>query len=511
MSGENWGALGGEQFKGDPQAFKTLSTYWGDVSQAFDPIKKPDTDALGVSARNFDSALGEMESAFSKAKEAAEALEKLCNGWADQLQQFQDSAAKLARKAGDAQQSIDSHRRTLEGLSKDDKKGGGKEKSLREDIVDAESDLKAARFEFEQLKVSHDQLEKSFQGSYVAPEFSSVTAQTTSHSSLGRRFAACIGQIEQGHPELGSVLEFTRSMLPFEDDGSIKSSFFYNDLLFAHIGGVEKALSSFRLGLGPGSGAGSSKMFAKLTGFEGDVYFPNPLKEKLKLTSGFIGSKLHTMDLEGAFKNALDGNMRNLDEATKSLVGSTDELAAGMASSVRGMFPKYSLPIDAVSKSFDRLGESKNVIATNAKVLSESADGAVGAFAKHLPMVGKLSKRIPVIGNAISGVSNYSEYYDEDKHASSSEGEKRARAAGASLVTTGTGIAGGAAAGAATGAVLGSVVPGLGTAVGGVVGGIAGGIVGGWAGEEGAKALNLDDAAADFAGGIFNNVKGVLG
>lgn len=83
MSGENWGALGGEQFKGDPQAFKTLATYWGDVSQAFDPIKKPDTDALGVSARNFDSALGEMESAFSKAKEAAEALEKLCNGWAD--------------------------------------------------------------------------------------------------------------------------------------------------------------------------------------------------------------------------------------------------------------------------------------------------------------------------------------------------------------------------------------------------------------------------------------------
>lgn len=46
MSGENWGALGGEQFKGDPQAFKTLATYWGDVSQDFDPIKKPDTDAL---------------------------------------------------------------------------------------------------------------------------------------------------------------------------------------------------------------------------------------------------------------------------------------------------------------------------------------------------------------------------------------------------------------------------------------------------------------------------------
>lgn len=246
-----------------------------------------------------------MESAFSKAKETAGSLEQLCKGWADQLQQLQDSAAKLARKAGDAQQSIDSHRRKLEGLSKDDKKGdksAGQEKSLREGLADGESDLRAARFDFEQLKVSHDQLEKSFQGSYVAPEFSSVTAQTTSHSSLGRRFAACIGQVEQAHPELGSVLEFTRSMLPFEDDGSIKSSFFYNDLLFAHVGGVEKALSSFRLGLGPGSGAVSSKVLAKLTGFEGDVYFPNPLKEKLKLTSGFIGSKLHTMDLEGGFQ-----------------------------------------------------------------------------------------------------------------------------------------------------------------------------------------------------------------
>ncbi|WP_237243011.1 hypothetical protein [Rothia nasimurium] len=511
MSGENWGALGGEQFKGDPHAFRALAAYWGDVSKAFDSIKKPETDAIGVTARNFDSALGEMESAFDKAKETAEALEKLCDRWSDRLHQLQDSAERLARRAGDAQESIDSCRRKLEKLNQGDKQSDdtvSRERRLREDFVDAESNLRVARYEFWKLNENYVQLERFFENSYIAPKFSTVSAHTTSRSSLGRRFAALVGEIEQEHPEWATALEFVRSMLPFEDDGSVKSSLFYNDLFFAHIGGIEKALSSFRLGLGPGSGAQKSIFLSKILGYDKDIYFPNPLKEKFKLTSGYIGSNLQKLDLEGAFKNALDANVKNLDDWAKSLVGNTDELAAGMAESVRKLFPKYSLPINAISKNLDHLGESKNIIASNAKILSESFEGKVGAFAQHLPMVGKLSKKIPAIGTAMSAVSNYSEYYDNDKHASSSEGEKRARAVGASVATTGSGFAAGAASGAALGAVLGSVVPGVGTAIGGVVGSIAGGIIGGWAGEEAAKKLNVDDGMADFFGNIYQGIKG---
>lgn len=46
--------------------------------------------------------------------------------------------------------------------------------------------------------------------------------------------------------------------------------------------------------------------------------------------------------------------------------------------------------------------------------------------------------------------------------------------------------------------------------MGGVVGSVVGGIVGSWAGEEGAKAIGLDDWAADTSGNLFKGVKGIF-
>ncbi|MFW0182832.1 hypothetical protein ACN082_04930 [Rothia sp. CCM 9417] len=511
MSGENWSALGGEQFKGSPQDFKNLANYWRDAADALSGVQKPSSEALGNSAKNFDAAMGETESAFTKAQQGCDELERLCSAWAAELESLQKLASDLAKQAGAAQESISSSQKQLEGLSRKENKDSateGKQKSLQEAVSNAQLDLAMARSVFSNLKISYDFQVNSFKGAYHSPEFISISATTNSQSPLGRQIASWIGGLQSAHPDKAGILNFADSVLPFQGDGTVKASFFYNDLLFAGIGGVEKALSSFRLGLGAGSGAGKSTALSKMFGFADNIYFPNPIKEKVKIASGFVGSKLKGKDLEGFFKKCLEANAKNLDRGTRRLMGNTNELAAGMAESVRGVFSKYSLPISALNKDFKKMGDSKNVIAANAKYLSENVGGKVGAFAKHMPMVAKVSKRIPLVGNLISGATNYSEYYKDDKHQSSSEGEKRARAVGASLATTGTGMVAGAASGAALGATLGSVVPGLGTAVGGVVGGIIGGVVGGWTGEEAAKKVGFDDYAADKFGQIFNAVKG---
>ncbi|QLI79924.1 transglycosylase SLT domain-containing protein [Bacillus pumilus] len=80
---------------------------------------------------------------------------------------------------------------------------------------------------------------------------------------------------------------------------------------------------------------------------------------------------------------------------------------------------------------------------------------------------GKLLKKVPILGSALSATNLIGMNKDN---------------AGEKIGTTGGGIAGGMA-GAAAGAAIGSVVPGIGTAIGGLVGGIAGSMGGESIGE----------------------------
>lgn len=91
-----------------------------------------------------------------------------------------------------------------------------------------------------------------------------------------------------------------------------------------------------------------------------------------------------------------------------------------------------------------------------------------GAVGKGIGMVGKVAKRVPIVGTALAATSLIGMNKDN---------------AGGKIGDFAGGVAGMASGGAA-GAAIGSVVPGIGTAIGGVVGSVIGGIAGSGLGEK---------------------------
>lgn len=106
---------------------------------------------------------------------------------------------------------------------------------------------------------------------------------------------------------------------------------------------------------------------------------------------------------------------------------------------------------------------------------------------KGLSTIGKIGKRIPVLGTVLGALSVLSAPKDKKSGA--------------------IGRFGGSLGGAATGAALGSVIPGVGTVVGGIAGAFGGEALGGWLGDNWETIKTKGAEAAASIGNYFNDTK----
>lgn len=116
MSAQDWQALGRKQFTGNCQDIRDLSLYWYNTAATLAHVSKPETDALGATAKNFDAAFAEMVLAFKEAQDQAAHLGDLCSRWTKELAYFQARAEEYALMAGQAQEAITAAERELAGL-----------------------------------------------------------------------------------------------------------------------------------------------------------------------------------------------------------------------------------------------------------------------------------------------------------------------------------------------------------------------------------------------------------